>query len=159
MLDIDIFVFSAIHNTDNPAILKSFPQHLDQLYKEFGNEDGRNFRGILTIHPMLTRFLLMSFEEPIGMATISRRLDGTGLNTIGTVEDVFITSTHRQRGYGKTLMNRVIDFARESLLFSLELTSHPRRVRANALYQRLGFELIAIASPEKSGTNFYRMYL
>ena len=67
-------------------------------------------------------------------------------------EDVVVSSAFRGQGIGRTLLQRIIDFAGSKLTpIDLHLTSNPSRAEANALYQALGFE--------KRDTNVYMMNL
>ena len=69
-----------------------------------------------------------------------------------SVEDVVVASAFRGQGIGRTLLQRIIDFAGSKLSpIDLHLTSNPSRAEANALYQALGFE--------KRDTNVYKMSL
>ena len=69
-----------------------------------------------------------------------------------SVEDVVVTSAYRGQGIGRTLLQRIIDFAGSKLSpIDLHLTSNPSRAEANALYQALGFE--------KRDTYVYKMSL
>ena len=60
--------------------------------------------------------------------------------TVGDVESVVVSSRCRGLGYGKALMQALIEAARELGVHHLLLTSHSGRVAANRLYQVLGFE-------------------
>ena len=67
-------------------------------------------------------------------------------------KDVVVASAYRGQGIGRTLLQRIIDFAGSKLSpIDLHLTSNPSRVEANALYQALGFE--------QRETNVYKMSL
>ena len=69
-----------------------------------------------------------------------------------SVEDVVVSSAFRGQGIGRTLLQRIIDFAGSKLTpIDLHLTSNPSRAEANALYRALGFE--------KRDTNVYMMNL
>ena len=46
------------------------------------------------------------------------------------------------RGFGREIMNELIELAKEKKLKKLQLTSSPKREVARALYKSLGFELI-----------------
>lgn len=95
-----------------------------------------------------------------GMATLILCPDGTGTRMIGRVEYVFVHPDFRRKGYCELLMRYLIQEAKNRELFSLELRSRPGRVAANALYQKLGFQLIATADPAlPNGTNVYWMGL
>ena len=76
-------------------------------------------------------------ERIVGCAelVIFRTLSGM----MGRVEDVVVASDHRGRGLGRELVEYVIDQARSLGVGQLQLTSQPKRVAANALYQKQGF--------------------
>jgi len=59
---------------------------------------------------------------------------------LGFVEAVVVASSFRGRGYGRLLMDAVVDAARSMGVSSLHLTSRPSRIAANALYKSMGFE-------------------
>lgn len=69
-----------------------------------------------------------------------------------SVEDVVVTSSCREQGIGRALMEHLIDYARRELApIDLHLTSRPERTAANELYASLGFQL--------RETNVYKMEL
>jgi len=70
---------------------------------------------------------------------------------IADVESVVVSSIYRGRGYGKKLMNVMIDMAKNLNVHHIQLTSNPKRVAANQLYQDVGFE--------RYETNCYKMIL
>ena len=59
--------------------------------------------------------------------------------TIANVESVVVSTKYRGRGYGKELIELIIDDAKRLNVHSVHLTSNPKRVIANKLYQKLGF--------------------
>lgn len=69
--------------------------------------------------------------------------------TIADVESVVVSSKYRGRGYGKELMIAMIDAAKNLNVHHIQLTSNPKRVAANQMYQKLGFE--------RYETNCYKM--
>ena len=60
--------------------------------------------------------------------------------TIADIESVVVSSLCRRRGYGKELMSALIEVAGRFGAHHIQLTSNPRRVAANQLYQALGFQ-------------------
>lgn len=69
-----------------------------------------------------------------------------------SVEDVVVLSSCRGLGYGRKLMEHIIDYAKKELVpIDLHLTSNPARVSANALYKAVGFE--------RRETNVYQLRL
>lgn len=59
--------------------------------------------------------------------------------TVGFVESVTVLSSCRGMGYGRQLMEHLMGEAKRLGVERLHLTSSPRRVAANGLYQSLGF--------------------
>lgn len=59
--------------------------------------------------------------------------------TVADIESVVVSSKYRGRGYGKKLMTAMIDTATNLNVHHIQLTSNPKRVAANRLYQNLGF--------------------
>jgi ribosomal protein S18 acetylase RimI-like enzyme len=64
------------------------------------------------------------------------------------IEDVVVAEASRGRGVGSALTRAALDRARDLGARTVELTSRPARSAANAMYQRLGFQL--------RNTNVYR---
>ena len=73
----------------------------------------------------------------------------TGLKA--SVEDVVVDSSLRGKGLGGDLLRFAIDYAKSIGVMKLDLTSRPTRIAANALYQKVGFQL--------RDTNVYRIEL
>lgn len=71
--------------------------------------------------------------------------------TIASVESVVVNSLCRGKGYGKMVMMKMMDAAKDLGVHHIHLTSNPLRVEANGLYQKLGFEQYM--------TNCYKFYL
>ena len=59
--------------------------------------------------------------------------------TIASVESVVVASEYRGRGYGKELIEHIINEAKRLNVKLIHLTSNPKRIAANSLYQRMGF--------------------
>ena len=66
-----------------------------------------------------------------------------------SVEDVVVLPKFQGLGLGRALMAYLLDRAASFAPITLQLTSRPLRIAANALYQKLGFQ------PKE--TNFYTM--
>lgn len=64
------------------------------------------------------------------------------------IEDVVVDGTTRGKGIGQKLVMAAIEKAKEKGATSVNLTSGPTRVAANALYQKMGFN--------QRETNVYR---
>ena len=99
-----------------------------------------------------TRIFVAENDEKhiIGCATLCVFESPTGRKA--SIEDVVVSSAYRGQGIGRTLLQRIIDFAGSKLSpIDLHLTSNPSRKEANALYQALGFV--------QRETNVYQMKL
>lgn len=68
---------------------------------------------------------------------------------IGFVEAVVVTAACRGQHLGRKLMERLITDAKSFGVQTIHLTSNPKRIAANGLYQALGFE--------KKETNCYTL--
>jgi ribosomal protein S18 acetylase RimI-like enzyme len=60
-------------------------------------------------------------------------------STISRMTSLVVSSRHRSRGVGETLVEAAATFAREHGCSGIEVTSAERRVDAHRFYQRLGF--------------------
>ena len=92
-------------------------------------------------------FFLMKDEQIAGMLTVGIYHSPTGGKA--WIEDVVIDETFRGQGLSKLLVAHAIDFVKSQQIPSLMLTSNPKRIAANKLYQAMGFE--------RKETNVYRM--
>ncbi len=69
----------------------------------------------------------------------------------GIIEDLVVDDSMRRKGIGEGIMEELIAHARRYNLTHLDLTTKPKRIEANALYTKLGFE--------PRPTNPYRLML
>lgn len=72
-------------------------------------------------------------------ALVIYRTPAKGL--VGRLEDIVIDQRLRGQGYGRELINKLLEIAKEQNLKSVNLTSNPSRVEARRLYENLGFVL------------------
>ncbi len=61
----------------------------------------------------------------------------TGIRAI--IEDVVVDEKYRNRGIARSLIHAALEIARSQGAGGVTLTSNPRRVAANHLYQTMGF--------------------
>jgi ribosomal protein S18 acetylase RimI-like enzyme len=97
---------------------------------------------------------------PCATLLLARNADGRIIGTLTLVifpiptgvrawiEDVVVDSQARGAGAGEALTRRALEIALSRKARTVELTSNPKRVAANRLYQKLGFKL--------RETNLYR---
>ena len=99
--------------------------------------------------PSSPLFLLLANDAVVGMLTVGIYLSPTGSKA--WIEDVVVDEALRGLGLGRKLVSHAINYCKEQGAHTLYLTSKPKRIAANALYQSLGFE--------QKETNLYRMAL
>ena len=92
-------------------------------------------------------YVLESDGQFIGMTTLCLYQCPTGWKA--WIEDVVVDRNYRGKGYGKLMIEKVIEQCRNRGNVTLMLTSRPSRVAANQLYRSLGFET--------RETNVYKM--
>lgn len=92
-------------------------------------------------------FFLLKEEQIAGMLTVGIYYSPTGGKA--WIEDVVVDESFRGQGLSKLLVAHAIEFVKAKQVPSLMLTSNPKRIAANKLYQAMGFE--------RKETNVYRM--
>ena len=92
-------------------------------------------------------FFIMKEEQIAGMLTVGIYYSPTGGKA--WIEDVVVDETFRGQGLSKQLVAHAIEFVKSQQIPLLMLTSNPKRIAANKLYQAMGFE--------RKETNVYRM--
>lgn len=135
-----------------------------QTYSQEYHEAMQRFLEQLTTNPMtLTEdmcrqlfdsenshlFFLVKDEQIAGMLTVGIYHSPTGGKA--WIEDVVVDESFRGQGLSKLLVAHAIEFTKSMGIPSLMLTSNPKRIAANKLYQAMGFE--------RKETNVYRMKL
>lgn len=103
----------------------------------------------LLASPSSKLFLLFCEDRVVGMLTVGMYASPTG--TKAWIEDVVVDESLRGSGLGRVLVEHVIAFCKEEGIDTVYLTSNPKRVAANALYQAVGFV--------RKETNMYKMDL
>lgn len=91
-------------------------------------------------------FFMAKDEVLVGGLTLVFNHLTTGLSA--RIEDVIVDQSMRGQGLGRRLMEEALVKAKAVGAKAISLSSNPKRVAANQLYQRLGFEQIT--------TNVYR---
>ena len=92
-------------------------------------------------------FFIMKDEQIAGMLTVGIYYSPTGGKA--WIEDVVVDETFLGQGLSKLLVAHAIEFVKSQQIPLLMLTSNPKRIAANKLYQAMGFE--------RKETNVYRM--
>lgn len=92
---------------------------------------------------------VMHKHHIVAMATLVTITKINGVT--GRIEHVVVSPAHRKNNLSRQLMDQLITVAKKKKLRYLDLTTEPKRVAANGLYQSLGFK--------KRDTNPYRLTL
>ena len=92
-------------------------------------------------------FFLWKDGQIAGMLTVGIYYSPTGGKA--WIEDGVLDESFRGQGLSKLLVAHAIEFTQSKQIPTLMLTSNPKRVAANKLYQAMGFE--------RKETNVYRM--
>lgn len=77
--------------------------------------------------------------EIMGMGWIFPRQ--TLLRRQAVVEDMIVNDKYRGQGLGEKVLRDLIDWAKKQDIEVIELTTNPKRIAANSLYQKVGFKL------------------
>ncbi len=129
-----------------PEDLLSITRLLTQLHSRPCEMARSHLEAMLPGNRFLVARDLEAGGKLIGMAFLACFLTPTGKN--GRIEDVVVEEAYRGQKIGLRLMETLLAAAQEEGLSQVNLTSNPRRVAANQLYRRLGFQKIE--------TNVYR---
>lgn len=60
---------------------------------------------------------------------------------VGEIQEFFINENHRGEGIGRQLIEKIMQYAEEHKLKSIEVTTNRRRVENVMIYENLGFKL------------------
>lgn len=122
----------------SPQIYSEITSLLRQLTSEAINFSIDNFKTILKND---NTFLLGAFDENklVGILTLIIYQIPTGKN--GRIEDVVVDESYRGKKIGEQLSLMAINKGKELNLDKMFLTSNPKRIAANKLYQKIGFLL------------------
>ena len=99
--------------------------------------------------PCSRLFLLLCEDRVEGMLTVGTYLSPTGSKA--WIEDVVVDEALRGSGLGRVLVEHAIGYCKEEGIGTVYLTSNPKRVAANGLYQSMGFV--------RKETNMYKINL
>ena len=135
-------------NTYSPKYHEAMQRFLDQLTTNPMTLTEAMFRQLLDSDNSHL-FFLVKDEQIAGMLTVGIYHSPTGGKA--WIEDVVVDEAFRGQGLSKLLVAHAIEFTKSQCIPSLMLTSNPKRIAANKLYQAMGFE--------RKETNVYRMKL
>jgi|GEM_PF-1349620 len=149
-----------------PAVNKLMAQFLENSGRDYQPVTEHDFYDITyrqerTVIPYIIRdFRVPENDGVIGTATLvmTRLLDGW----VAKIEDVVVDKRFRGLRYGRTLAKFIFDTlqcwatGRYKQPIEVYLKSRPDQQLANAMYERMGFNLIATATDSPNGRHLYQ---
>ncbi|MEZ0129836.1 GNAT family N-acetyltransferase [Flavobacterium sp. LBUM151] len=130
-------------------IRKIEQQDLDFVYKsicELENEelDFRIFEEIFNeniSNPNNLYLIAENENEALGFISFHTQnlLHHCGL--VGEIQEFFIHQNHREKGIGRQLIEKIMQYANQNNLKSIEVTTNRRRAENVVIYENLGFKL------------------
>ena len=136
-------------NTLSPAIQKVIQHFIDLLVTTPYTASQEILMNLVASENSHLFLAYDDSENIIGMLTVGIYYSPTGKKA--WIEDVVVNNTYRGQGIGEKLVQHAINFAKTKDVNLLMLTSHPSRIAANKLYQKVGFN--------RRETNVYKMII
>jgi len=130
-------------------IKKSDVALLNILLKQLNPDSSRiDFKRIKDVMKFGIIITLRDSGVLIGMGTLipMKKL----FSFCGSIEDIIVEKNYRGKGFGKKILKSLIKKSKVLGMRFVDLTSNPKRIKANKLYPSVGFE--------KRKTNVYRLY-
>ena len=85
-------------------------------------------------------FLALENNSPAGFVQLYPIFTSVGMNRKWLLNDLFVAEDYRRHGVGKALMNKAKDLAVETRAAGILLETTKDNVKAQALYESLGYE-------------------
>jgi 8-oxo-dGTP diphosphatase len=104
-------------------------------------DSSAEFREHFLYEAILNGHLAVRYQDDklVGMGWIFPRR--TALRRQAVVEDMIVDESQRGKGLGGDILEELIRWAKDNNIEMIELTSNPKRVAANQLYKKHGFQL------------------
>lgn len=133
----------------NLQIRKIQTQDLDFVYKsicELENEelDFEVFAAIFNeniANPNNLYLIAENENEGLGFISFHTQNLLHHCGRVGEIQEFFINENHRGKGIGRQLIEKIMQYAKECKLKSIEVTTNKRRVENVLIYENLGFAL------------------
>jgi ribosomal protein S18 acetylase RimI-like enzyme len=113
-------------------------------YREFYGQSfdlaaARSFLHERLSHDESIVFLAKMEGNYAGFAQLYPSFSSVGLKRIWILNDLFVAADDRQKGMGQALINKVIEYARETGRSKVVLSTACSNLNAQQLYEKLGF--------------------
>lgn len=120
------------------SLVKEFERLIPQLIDK---EEYPSYERLKAVVESDNTQLLVAIDNGnvIGTLTLIFNQIPSGLRV--WIEDVVVDKEARGKGVGTALIQYALKSARDNGAEKVDLFSHPRRIAANRLYQRAGFEI------------------
>jgi len=123
--DLD-FVYKSIWELEN--------EELDfEVFKEIFNENIAN--------PNNLYLIAENYNEGVGFISFHTQNLLHHCGRVGEIQEFFINRNHRSKGIGRQLIKKIMQYADENKLKSIEVTTNRKRVENVIIYENLGFTL------------------
>jgi len=130
----------------NQKILKFLQEQyiydLDRVKKLVAQLDSSAIVNEQSLYKAMSSGYVSKIEENgelVGMGCIFPRQ--TLLRRQAVVEDMIVAETHRGKSLGEKILLDLLMWAKKEGVEVVELTTNPKRIAANSLYQKVGFRL------------------
>jgi PhnO protein len=135
--------------TSNLQIRKVENKDLDFVYKsicELENEelDFRIFEEIFNeniSNPNNLYLIAENESEALGFVTFHTQNLLHHCSLVGEIQEFFVHQNHRGKGIGRQLIEKIMQYANQNNLKSIEVTTNRRRTENVLIYENLGFKL------------------
>lgn len=123
--------------------LESLTELFD-LYRVFYEQTSDPGRAREFLRERLTNgesVVFMAFDEgnPIGFVQLYPSFSSVSMMRSWVLNDLFVKESARKKGFGEELLNAAIAFARESGAKGVALETGKDNVKAQRLYEKIGF--------------------
>lgn len=135
--------------TMNEGVYKAFERLMPQLTDKIEYPTYEELKKVIDSENVHLCFAYDDDNNVIGTVSVVFYRIPTGLKA--WIEDVIVDNAARGKGVGVAMILHAIEIARNKGALKVDLTSNPRRIAANNLYRKLGFE--------KRESNVYRYFL
>lgn len=135
--------------SSNLQIRKVKTQDLDFVYKsicELENEE-LNFEVFTTIfneniaNPNNIYLIAENENEGVGFISFHTQNLLHHCGRVGEIQEFFINENYRGKGIGRQFIEKIMQYAEDHKLKSIEVTTNKRRVENVLIYENLGFTL------------------
>lgn len=104
-----------------------------EVFKEIFNENISN--------PNNLYLIVENENEGLGFISFHTQNLLHHCGKVGEIQEFFIHQNHRGKGIGRQLIEKIIQYAEENKLKSIEVTTNRKRVGNVIIYKNLGFTL------------------